>query len=251
VVRIDELARRPRTTTRNVRACASRRLLPPPVMKGRVAFYGDQHLGRLRLISRLVERGFSLASVGELLAAWEQNRDLNELLGLEVAVTTPSAGEPRFVSHAELTRLAPELTLKPKLLARAVKLELLAREGSGFRVLNPRALRVGRALADAGLAPAAVLDALAALRLLVEPIAELFVRLFEKELWGPFVASGAPVERVQQLTGRLERLRPVAGQAVEAVEAVLGQVLDRAIAEAAARHRAAAGLPRKSRKEQS
>lgn len=237
-LRIDELARKAHTTTRNVRAYASRKLLPPPLMKGRTAFYGEPHLGRLRMISRLVERGFSLASIVELLGAWEQNRDLHDLLGLEAAVTTPSVGEPRFVTAAELRSLAPELARSPKLLARAVKLQLLARERGGWRVLNERALRVGRSLAEAGLEPEAVLDALAPLRLAVEPIAELFVALFRKQLWAPFLEAGAPPEQLPELTARLERLRPVAGQAVEAV---LGQVLDRKISDTAARELAAMG----------
>jgi DNA-binding transcriptional MerR regulator len=231
-LRIDELARKARTTTRNVRAYASRKLLPPPIMKGRVAFYDERHLGRLRMVSRLVERGFSLTSISELLGAWAQNRDLNDLLGLETAVTTPSVGEPRLVTKAELRELAPELAGHPHLLRRAQKLQLLAVEGSGYRVLNERALQVGRALAGAGLEPEAVLDSLAPLRLLVEPIAELFVQLFRQQLWAPFVAAGAPPDQLLALTERLERLRPLAGQAVEAV---LGQVLDRAISETAAR----------------
>jgi DNA-binding transcriptional MerR regulator len=238
-LRIDELARKARTTTRNVRAYASRKLLPPPTLKGRTAFYGEPHLGRLRLISRLVERGFSLASISELLGAWQQHKNLNDLLGLESAVTTPSLGEPRFVSKAELKVLAPELAKSPKLLARAVKLQLLQPERGGWRVLNERAMHVGRALGDAGLEPQAVLDTLGPLRAALEPVAELFVQLFRRQLWAPFIAAGAPPGELASLTERLERLRPVAGQAVEAV---LSQVLDRAISDAAARELAI--LPR-------
>src|SRR5690242_2277035 len=127
-LRIDELARKAHTTTRNVRAYASRRLLPPPILKGRTAYYGDAHLGRLRTISRLVERGFSLASISELLGAWEQNRDLRDLLGLEAAVTAPSTGDTRRISPSELRKLAPELYRSAPLLRRAVKLGLLEPE---------------------------------------------------------------------------------------------------------------------------
>ena len=168
-MRIDTLARKARTTTRNVRAYASRGLLPPPELKGRTAFYGDAHLARLRLIDRLAARGFSLASIQELIQAWERQQDLPQLLGLEAAVTTPSAGGNRVVSLAELKRLAPELAKTPKLLQRAVKLELLAKEGAQYRILNERALRVGRALADAGIPPAAALESLAPLKAAMEP----------------------------------------------------------------------------------
>ena len=55
-------------------------------------------------------------------------------------------------------------------------------------------------------------------------------------LWEPVLAAGAPASELQQVTERLERLRPLAGQAVEAM---LGQVLDRAISDAAAKELAA------------
>lgn len=237
-MRIDTLARKARTTTRNVRAYASRGLLPPPELKGRTAFYGEAHLARLRLIDRLAARGFSLASIQELIAAWERKQDLQQLLGLEAAVTTPTAGGNRVVSLAELKRLAPEMAKNPKLLQRAVKLELLAKEGARYRILNERALLVGRALADAGIAPAAALESLAPLKAAMEPIAQLFVALFKDQLWAPFLAAGAPAGKLQEVTSQLERLRPVAS---EAVGAVLDQVLDRAISETAAREFAVFG----------
>lgn len=237
-LRIDALARKARTTTRNVRAYASRGLLPPPRLQGRVAFYGEPHLARLRLIHSLAGRGFSLASISELIRAWEQKQDLPQLLGLEAAVTTPTAGGNQVVSLAELKRLAPQLAKHPKLLQRAVKLELLAKEGARYRVLNERALHVGRALAAAGLEPGPALESLAPLKAAVEPIAQLFVELFKQQLWAPFLAAGAPPERLQALTEQLERLRPIAS---EAVGAVLDQVLDRAIADAAAREFAVLG----------
>lgn len=238
-LRIDALARKARTTTRNVRAYASRGLLPPPRLEGRTAFYGEAHLARLRLIDRLAARGFSLASMKELIEAWEQKQDLQQLLGLEAAVTTPTAGGNRVVSLAELKRLAPELAKNPKLLARAVKLELLAKEGARYRILNERALRVGRALADAGIAPAAAIESLAPLKVAMEPIAQLFVALFKEQLWTPYLAAGAPAHKLQDITAQLDRLRPVAS---EAVGAVLDQVLDRAISDTAARELALFGI---------
>lgn len=237
-MRIDELARKARTTTRNVRAYTTRGLMPPPTMKGRVGYYDETHLGRLRLIAQLAERGFSLAAIQEVVRAWEQKQDLKDLLGLESAVTTPWVGDERVINLKELQKLAPDLASSPALIARAVKLEVLAKEPGGFRLLNERLLRVGRVLMDAGLPASAVLDTLPYLRAAVEPIAAMLVELFRRELWAPFLKAGAPPEQLQELTERLERLRPVAGQAVEAV---LSQVMDRAIAQTAAREFAVVG----------
>lgn len=86
--RIDDLAREANTTTRNVRAYQERGLLPPPSGRsGRAALYDDTHLGRLRVIDALLERGFTTAHISHFFTSWETGKDLTEVLGLQRAVT--------------------------------------------------------------------------------------------------------------------------------------------------------------------
>jgi DNA-binding transcriptional MerR regulator len=80
--RIADLARESGIPVRNIRLYQERRILPPPVRRGRVGIYSDAHLERLRLIARLLGRGYTLAHVQELTSAWEQGRDLGDVLGL-------------------------------------------------------------------------------------------------------------------------------------------------------------------------
>src|ERR1700760_2738778 len=87
--RIDDLARLAGTTVRNVRVYQDRGLLAPPRRVGRVGWYSEAQLARLRLIGRLLERGFTLALIAELISAWEQGRDLADILGVEEAITRP------------------------------------------------------------------------------------------------------------------------------------------------------------------
>src|SRR5438309_1360258 len=91
---IDELARRAGVTTRNVRAYQERGLLPPPQKVGRTGMYGEVHLARLMIVGNLLERGYSLASIGELLGAWDSGGNLGELLGFEHALARPWIDEP-------------------------------------------------------------------------------------------------------------------------------------------------------------
>ena len=77
---IDELAREAGVTTRNIRAYQTRGLLPSPRMEGRVGYYDDGHLARLRYIASLQERGFSLAAIQCLLEAWDQGAGLRDVL---------------------------------------------------------------------------------------------------------------------------------------------------------------------------
>src|SRR5215469_3709712 len=84
--RIDELARAAGTTVRNVRAYQDRGLLPPPRRHGRVGLYSEVHLARLRLLGQLLDRGFTMNNIRDLLAAWESGQNVADLLGLEAAL---------------------------------------------------------------------------------------------------------------------------------------------------------------------
>ena len=84
--RIDDLARLAGTTTRNVRVYRDRGLLHPPLRVGRIALYNDTHLTRLRLVTSMLNRGYNIAHVQEMLGAWEQGKDLGDVLGLESAI---------------------------------------------------------------------------------------------------------------------------------------------------------------------
>src|SRR5579872_1244162 len=85
---IEQLASRADTATSTVRMYQSRGLLPPPVRRGRIGYYGQGHLSRLRLIADLQEQGFSLASIKRLTEAWENGRSLDDVLGLETQVAS-------------------------------------------------------------------------------------------------------------------------------------------------------------------
>src|SRR3954465_2546424 len=64
---IDALARRTGMTVRNIRAHQSRGLVPPPKVRGRTGYYGDDHLARIELIKELQADGFNLEAIRRLL----------------------------------------------------------------------------------------------------------------------------------------------------------------------------------------
>src|SRR5436190_11380401 len=88
---IDELAAVAGTTSRNLRAFQTRGLLPPPRLVGRTGEYDDEHRTRLEAILRLQRRGYSLAAIADLSAAWERGLTLDDVLGFE----TPVRSRPR------------------------------------------------------------------------------------------------------------------------------------------------------------
>lgn len=124
--RIDDLARLAGTTTRNVRVYRDRGLLPAPLRVGRVALFNDTHLTRLRLITSMLDRGYTIAHVHEMLSAWEQGKSLGDVLGLENAlVGTWAAEKPETMPRAEAERLIADQQAFDRLVA----LQLIRIEG--------------------------------------------------------------------------------------------------------------------------
>jgi DNA-binding transcriptional MerR regulator len=215
---VDELALRARTTTRNIRNYQSFGLLPPPSLVGRVGYYDEGHLGRLRLIARLQEQGFTLAGIRELVRAWEQGRSLSEVLGFEQALTEPwNVEEPEYLTAQELLELFPQAGQDVSLGLRAVEFGLIEPEGERFRIPSPTMLRAGAELVAAGVPLAATQDEFAALRDDMERVAARFVELFERYVWQPFVEAGMPTERLSEVTDALRRTRPLAATSVQAM----------------------------------
>lgn len=214
---IDTLASRSGTTARNIRSYQAQGLLPPPVVVGRTGYYDDGHLGRLRLIGRLQERGFSLAGIAELLRAWEDRRSLGELLGFEEALTAPWSDEvPETLGIDDLAQRFPEAVEDPSLAVRAIELGLIEPVTDGFRVPSPALLRAGSELVAVGVPLSVTQDEVAALRADMARIAARFVALFEHYVWVPFVEAGMPAEQLPEVTDALRRLRPLAEVAVRA-----------------------------------
>ena len=214
---IDTLAARSGVTARNIRSYQAKGLLPPPRVVGRTGYYDHGHLGRLRLVARLQERGFSLAGIAELLRAWEDRRSLGEVLGFEEALTAPWSDEvPETLSVEELAGRFPEAVLDPGLALRAIELGLIEPVADGFRVPSPELLRAGSELVAVGVPLAVTQDEVAALRADMARIAARFVGLFERYVWAPFVDAGMPAERLPEVTDALRRLRPLAEVAVRA-----------------------------------
>ncbi len=236
---IDELARRSGATSRNIRSYQTSGLLPPPALVGRVGHYDEGHLGRLRLIAQLQDRGYSLAGIGELLGAWAEGRSLGDVLGFEDALTAPwTDEEPELWTAEQLLELFPQALADPAVAIRAVELGLIVPEGERFRVPSPSLLRTGAELVELGVPLAVTQDELAALRVDMGRVAARLVAIFERHVWEPYVVAGMPAERLPAVTDALRRMRPLAAVSVQAT---LAQAMEQATAASTAINAAAAG----------
>ena len=129
-----ELAREAGITVRTLRYYRERKLLPPPRREGRIGWYAQAHLDRLRVIGQLVDRGHTLGGIAELLSAWEQGYDLADLLGFERAMTAPWSDEVSVpVTVAELSALLGG-QLTDEVLQEAIRLGYLDVDGDRVRI---------------------------------------------------------------------------------------------------------------------
>ncbi|HXW43884.1 MAG TPA: MerR family transcriptional regulator [Streptosporangiaceae bacterium] len=215
---IEELASQAGTATTTVRMYQSKGLLPPPERRGRIGYYGQGHLARLRLIAQLQEQGFSLASIKRLTDAWESGRGLDAVLGLETQVAAVWAPEPPArLKLGEFKDLFGGQRITPAVIQRAIRMGLVGFDGIAVTVKSPKLLEIGLELVRAGIPVAEMMDELEALQGVADSIAQRFTAVFERNMWAPFVAAGLPAEQIRPLTQALQRLSALAEAVVDAV----------------------------------
>ncbi|WP_345646990.1 MerR family transcriptional regulator [Streptomyces siamensis] len=201
---MEELAKEAGITVRTLRFYRERKLIPPPRREGRIAWYDDTHLARLRTISALLERGHTLNGIAELAEAFDHGRDVGELLGLgEPTEETPVRLSPEALADVFAGQATPEN------LAAALDLGYLGTDGGEIVHISRRLLDVSAALVREGIPLADVLGAARRVRDHADALAELFTGL---------------VLTQDRSTEDLQRLRPLAKSVVEAE---LSMALDR------------------------
>ncbi|WP_306323612.1 MULTISPECIES: MerR family transcriptional regulator [unclassified Streptomyces] len=189
-----ELAKAAGITVRTVRFYRERGLIKPPRREGRIAWYDDSHLERLRTIAALLERGHTLNGISELSEAFDRGRDVAELLGMQ-----PTEEIPVRLSATELADYFGD-DVTPENFQAAFDLGYLGVDGEDIVHISRRLLDISAALVREGIPLAEVLAAAKRVRDHAEALAGLFTDL---------VAAYAPDKDI-------DRLRPLAKGVVEA-----------------------------------
>jgi DNA-binding transcriptional MerR regulator len=215
---IEQLAQETGMSVRNIRSHQARGLLAPPEVRLRVGYYGAEHVAQLRLIRELQDEGFNLNGIKRLLD--DTHGTAERLLRFKETLTAPLHDErPEMITIEELAKrfpLAPEDA--PDVLAKAQKLGVLVPVGNDqYEVPSPSLLAVAEEIAERGIALPSALAILEELERHCDAVSRAFVRLFLREVWKPFQEAGMPAERWPQIEGSIERLRPIASEALIAV----------------------------------
>ncbi|MEA2478473.1 MAG: hypothetical protein QOJ07_395 [Thermoleophilaceae bacterium] len=227
---IEELSRRTGVTVRNIRAHQSRGLLAPPSVRGRVALYGPEHVARLELIRVMQADGLNLRAIQRLI---ESGAAGTELLDFRRALVKPfETEEPGLVTAAELVERFGRVPLETA--RRVERLGLLVPLGEGrWRVPSPALLRVGEQIVALGVSLDATLSVLERLQSHSEAVSDAFAGLFLDEVLAPFDGAGRPAEDWPRVSYALDRLRPLAA---DALVAAFAPEMTRAMERVAERH---------------
>jgi DNA-binding transcriptional MerR regulator len=210
---IDELARVAGVTVRTIRDHQTRGLLSPPTIRGRVGWYGAEHLARLQLIREMQADGFNLAAIRAVLERSPQGSET--ILDFRHSLRAPFDSEQPVVLTEQEIIDAFGGVRDDRGLSRAAKQGLIVPLGDGrYEVPSPALFHAGSAAVAVGIPMKATLDLTEELRRHTDAAAQAFVAMFVHYLWRPHERAGQPGESWPALLEALHQLRPMASQAL-------------------------------------
>ncbi len=245
---IGELARRTGMTVRNIRAHQTRGLLPPPEVHGRTGYYNEEHVARVDLTREMQAEGLNLEAIRRVLESTEGSS--TEIIDFARAVRAPFEDEtPEIFERGELAEIWGAKELDPKLIRQGEKLGIMRELPDGkIETISPRLQRAGGALVELGVSPEAALDTADKLRRQADAAARTFVDLFVREIWEPFNKAGRPDEDWPKVREALDRMRPLASDAVLAMfQIAMGEATEKA-GERTLRNAAKATKPKRGKR---
>ncbi|AZG46116.1 MerR family transcriptional regulator [Gordonia insulae] len=221
--RINDLAQASGVSVRNIRVYQDRGLLPPPTIRGRTGWYSDEHLVRLNLISRMLERGYTFATISELLHAAHHGMRVEQIFR-----GAPKSGRFRNFKRAAtitITELRKTLNASDRSIALSQKLGLLAKDGAHYAIRNPELLEGAETLVKAGVDIDVLLDRWVRVQDDLEDVAKSFVSIITDKYFDENLPDLGE-EQVSKMAELIQTVRPMAH---EIVESTFRQALDKQI----------------------
>jgi DNA-binding transcriptional MerR regulator len=197
---VDELAATVGLTVRTTRYYATLGLLPAPVRRGRVAYYGPLHRAHLELVTALLEHGFTLQAVERYVGSLPPDATVEDLALQRVMLTSWTSAPPRDVTRRDLDAEAGR-RLSTDDLDLLVRIGALERHGRGYRALPN--LRIGLELLELGLPSDGVAAAGDAIARHMEALADELTEILRVRVVAPYREGHAPAD-----AARLERTLP-------------------------------------------
>ena len=232
-------------TVRSLRSYQSRKLLPPPTVRGRTGYYDERHVARIQLIQNLQSEGIKLHSIARMLdEGGRSDADLLQFTRSVQTMFTESDGSITTVGELAGRFGVEDLEAGAHLLERAERLGLVRHvDDVTYEELSPRLIDVGEHAVQAlGLTADEALDVVGKLRKHADGVAKIYLDLFVTNVWTPFAEADQPAEQWSDVQRALDEVRSLATEALMgAFELVMservGEVLEREITRPRSRQR--------------
>ena len=223
--RIEQLARTAGVAVDTIRFYQGKGLLEAPRREGRVTWYGDAHVERLKRIKELQQQGFTLTVIQRFLAGELEPSDE----ALVAAVTHPAA--PQTLTLAEL---AERSGVPEPLLATLEQAGLLVPIEGGAEPLYPaddlRAIEAGMKLIAAGVPLGSLMELAKDYATAVDRTARQAVDLFDHHVRERIQAEGGETEAAER------RLLETFNELLEASGTLVRHHFERTLLKAAREH---------------
>ncbi len=223
--RIEQLARTAGVAVDTIRFYQGKGLLDAPRREGRVTFYGESHVERLRRIKELQQQGFTLTVIQRFLTGELEPSDE----ALVAAVTHPAA--PQTLTLAEL---AERSGVAEPLLVSLEQAGLLVPIEGGDEPLYPaddlEAIAAGMKLLAAGVPIGALIDLGKDYAAAVDRTARQAVDLFDRHVRERIQAEGGETEAAER------RLLQTFNELLEASGTLVRHHFERTLLRAAREH---------------
>ncbi|NLG44981.1 MerR family transcriptional regulator [Gordonia sp. (in: high G+C Gram-positive bacteria)] len=241
--RINDLAQVSGVSVRNIRVYQDRGLLPPPTIRGRTGWYSEEHLVRLNLISRMLERGYTFATISELLHAAHYGMKVEHVLR-----AAPKGGRLRSIKRAAtitFTELKKTLGADERAIGLSQKLGLLTKDGTHYAIRNPEVLEGAEALVKGGIDIDDLLERWVRVESDLTDVARSFVSIITDQYFDENLPDLSE-EKLAKIAELIQTVRPMAHEIVETTfSRALDKEISRAIGDATtffdAKQREAAG----------
>jgi DNA-binding transcriptional MerR regulator len=222
---IDELAASVGLTVRTVRFYASKGLLPPPHLVGRVGWYDDTHRARLTLVRDLQEAGFTLQAIEGFVARVPQDATPDDIAVFHALLAPWVAAAPDEVTREELDAIAGRRLDDAAVddLVSAGSIQVL---DDGRVRVRPADLELGLQLLDLGVPRAMIQRSRALIDAATGQLAEDLAALLRQHLLRPYLQGEVPEAQRAALAGVIARLKPLT---IQAVMAAMQSSVDRAV----------------------
>lgn len=212
---VDELSAAAGMTVRTTRYYASLGLIPPPERRGRMAWYGAEHLARLEMIRALQDHGFTLQAIEGYLAHLPADARMEDLAVQRAMLTSWTLSGPEDLTRRQLEQHAGR-SFSDDELALAEELGMVRRtEGSrGPRFTPVHGFDVTVRLLDLGIPVEGVRAANEAIERHMGALAAELTEVMRTEVVPPIRSSQLTAEEAGQVEKNLASLRQLTLDAI-------------------------------------